>query len=352
MESDSLAPFQKVHIDLTGPHRRSAGRHVYLLTGICWLYQVPRCGSSQRQECTYCGECITETWLSDLWCGGTPSPRQWNWVCKLDFSAPIQNDGDSGSQKHRLSPRSELSDRTHSPNTQCCIHKKTIKEHQRDWHEQAKYVCFAYNTAKHSSTTSSRSTQSSCESPRLELICFWINRSRFIKIPISMPKQSEKESKEPTELSVNSWKLLLIEQKDARIQRIREVRFKLNSYVWFYCPKLQAGRGRKFRKLTDGPYRIIRILNDVNYVIQNHPGKSTTNCHVDRLLKYEGETPRAWLKFDIGNAKEQVAAEPVPRAFSGTTGTIDLRQVRPIVKRGQHRSRWPVRPNQAWGSKG
>ena len=155
MESDSLAPFQKVHIDLTGPHRRSAGRHVYLLTGICWLYQVPRCGSSQRQECTYCGECITETWLSDLWCGGTPSPRQWNWVCKLDFSAPIQNDGDSGSQKHRLSPRSELSDRTHSPNTQCCIHKKTIKEHQRDWHEQAKYVCFAYNTAKHSSTTSS-----------------------------------------------------------------------------------------------------------------------------------------------------------------------------------------------------
>ena len=30
-----LAPFQKFHIDLTGPHRRSAGGHVYLLTGIC-----------------------------------------------------------------------------------------------------------------------------------------------------------------------------------------------------------------------------------------------------------------------------------------------------------------------------
>ena len=40
-----LAPFQKFHIDLTGPHRRSSGGHVYLLTGICcftkYLIAVP-----------------------------------------------------------------------------------------------------------------------------------------------------------------------------------------------------------------------------------------------------------------------------------------------------------------------
>ena len=40
-----LAPFQKFHIDLTGPHRRSSGGHVYLLTGICcftkYLIVVP-----------------------------------------------------------------------------------------------------------------------------------------------------------------------------------------------------------------------------------------------------------------------------------------------------------------------
>ena len=40
-----VAPFQKFHIDLTGPHRRSAGGHVYLLTSICcftkYLIAVP-----------------------------------------------------------------------------------------------------------------------------------------------------------------------------------------------------------------------------------------------------------------------------------------------------------------------
>ena len=41
----ALAPFQKFHIDITGPHLRSAGGHVYLLTGICcftkYLIAVP-----------------------------------------------------------------------------------------------------------------------------------------------------------------------------------------------------------------------------------------------------------------------------------------------------------------------
>ena len=96
-------------------------------------------------------------------------------------------------------------------------------------------------------------------------------------------------------------------------QRVCEVRFKLNSYVWFYCPKLHAGRGRKFRKLTDGPYRIIRILNDVNYVIQKHPGSRPQICHVDRLLKYEGETPKVWLRYDA----EQTEVPKEPRPVNG-----------------------------------
>ena len=32
------------------------------------------------------------------------------------------------------------------------VFAKTIRDSQRDWHEQAKFVCFAYNTARHSST--------------------------------------------------------------------------------------------------------------------------------------------------------------------------------------------------------
>ena len=83
-------------------------------------------------------------------------------------------------------------------------------------------------------------------------------------------------------------------------QRVHAVHFPLKSYVWYFCPRLTAGRGRKFRRLTDGPFRIVRILKDVNYVIQIVPGNRLIICHVDRLLRYKGEPLVAWVRFDNG----------------------------------------------------
>ena len=81
-------------------------------------------------------------------------------------------------------------------------------------------------------------------------------------------------------------------------QRVHAVHFPLNSYVWYFCPRLTAGRGRKFGKLTDGPFRVVRILNDVNYVIQKVPGSRLIVCHVDRLIRFEVDPPAAWVRFD------------------------------------------------------
>ena len=48
----------------------------------------------------------------------------------------------------------------------------------------------------------------------------------------------------------------------------------------------------------------------MNYVIQKHPGSRPQICHVDRLLKYEGETPKVWLRYDAEQAK--VPKESIP----------------------------------------
>ena len=48
----------------------------------------------------------------------------------------------------------------------------------------------------------------------------------------------------------------------------------------------------------------------MNYVIQKHPGSRPQICHVDRLLKYEGETPKVWLRYDAERA--EVPKEPTP----------------------------------------
>ena len=46
---------------------------------------------------------------------------------------------------------------------------------------------------------------------------------------------------------------------------------------------------------------MVRVLNDVNYVIQKVPGGRLQICHVDRLLRYEGEPPAVWVRFDNEN---------------------------------------------------
>ena len=52
----------------------------------------------------------------------------------------------------------------------------------------------------------------------------------------------------------------------------------------------------------------MRILNDVNYVIQKVPGGRLQICHVDRLLRYEGEPPQVWVRYD----RENERVPPVP----------------------------------------
>ena len=59
----------------------------------------------------------------------------------------------------------------------------------------------------------------------------------------------------------------------------------------------------------------MRILNDVNYAIQKFPNGRIQICHVDRLLKYEGEIPAVWVKYDqekTRNHTNDIVSAPQP----------------------------------------
>ena len=147
-----LAPFQKFHIDLTGPHRRSSGGHVYLLTGICCFTKysivVPL---RDKSALTVLNALLKHVYLIygavELQVLDNGSEFVNSVLSHLSRMMGIQ---DLRSTPYRPVANSVI-ERTHR--TINAVFAKTIKEHQRDWHEQAKYVCFAYNTAKNSSTT-------------------------------------------------------------------------------------------------------------------------------------------------------------------------------------------------------
>ena len=303
-----LAPFQKFHIDLTGPHRRSSGGHVYLLTGICcftkYLIAVPLKDKSALAVANallknvYLVYGAVELQVHDN------GPEFVNAI--LQHLSKMLGIQDLRSTVYRPVANSQI-ERVHR--TINAVFAKTIRENQRDWHEQTKYVCFAYNTAKHSSTLFSPFYLVFLREPRVGIDLFLDRCEPAYRDTDEYCEKVQERMQKAYQVVGEHLKATFDRAKRRYDQRVREVRFKLHEYVWFYCPRLKAGRGRKFRKLTDGPYRIVRVLNDVNYVIQKTPGARLQICHVDRLLRYEGTPPIAWVKYDEAQREQNRETE-------------------------------------------
>ena len=306
-----LSPFQKFHIDLTGPHRRSAGGHVYLLTGICcftkYLIAVPL---RDKSALTVANALLKHVYLIygavELQVHDN-GPEFVNSV--LSHLSKMMGVQDLRSTAYRPVANAAI-ERVHR--TINVVFAKTIKEHQRDWHEQAKYVCFAYNTAKHTSTTFSPFFLVFLREPRVGIDLF-LERSEpgYQNTDENSDKVQERMQK-AYQIVSNQLKVTFDRAKRRYDQRVHAVHFPLNSYVWYFCPRLTAGRGRKFRKLTDGPFRVVRILNDVNYVIQKVPGSRLIVCHVDRLIRFEGDPPAVWVRFD-GEKDQGPSLRPIQK---------------------------------------
>ena len=260
-----LSPFQKFHIDLTGPHRRSAGGHVYLLTGICcftkYLIAVPL---RDKSALTVANALLKHVYLIygavELQVHDN-GPEFVNSV--LFHLSKMMGVQDLRSTAYRPVANAAI-ERVHR--TINAVFAKTIKEHQRDWHEQAKYVCFAYNTAKHTSTTFSPFYLVFLREPRVGIDLFLERSEPGYQNTDEYSDKVQERMQKAYQIVSDQLKVTFDRAKRRYDQRVHAVHFPLNSYVWYFCPRLTAGRGRKFRKLTDGPFRVVRILNDVNYV--------------------------------------------------------------------------------------
>ena len=292
-----LAPFQKFHIDLTGPHRRSAGGHVYLLTSICcftkYLIAVPLRDKSALTVANallkifYLIYGAVELQVHDN------GPEFVNSILfHLSNMLGVQ---DLCSTAYRPVANAAI-ERVHR--TINAVFAKTIKDHQRDWHEQAKYVCFAYNTAKHTSTTFSPFFLVFLRESRVGIDLFLEKSEPGYQSTDEYSEKVQERMQTAYRTVSEQLKVTFDRAKRRYDQRVHAVHFPLNSYVWYFCPRPTAGQGRKFRRLTDGPFRVVRIQNDVNYVILKVPGSRLIICHVDRLIRYDGDPPVAWVRYD------------------------------------------------------
>ena len=65
------------------------------------------------------------------------------------------------------------------------------------------------------------------------------------------------------------------------------VEFQVDDLVWYFCPRARPGTSPKWSRFYSGPYRVVRRLNDVNYVIRLTAKSRAIIVHVNKLRPYK-----------------------------------------------------------------
>ena len=78
--------------------------------------------------------------------------------------------------------------------------------------------------------------------------------------------------------------------------------YKVGDYIWFYTDVGQLGMAPKLRSPYEGPYLVIKKINDLNYMIQLDGKGRKKVVHHNRLKPYLGNARLRWAKSAIKKA--------------------------------------------------
>lgn len=93
--------------------------------------------------------------------------------------------------------------------------------------------------------------------------------------------------------------------------RVKIATFGVGDFVWYFIPRIRQGLKWKWQLANRGPCRIIRKINDVNFVIKKGPRTREEIVHIDKLSRYHRKVPPQW-RHEV--AREEQRAENVETA--------------------------------------
>ncbi|GBN85257.1 hypothetical protein AVEN_41122-1 [Araneus ventricosus] len=68
--------------------------------------------------------------------------------------------------------------------------------------------------------------------------------------------------------------------------RATDHHFKEGDLVWMYNPERRRGLSPKLQQNWEGPYTVVKKLNDVVYRVQKSPNAKPKVIHINRLAPY------------------------------------------------------------------
>jgi transposase InsO family protein len=277
-------PWEVISIDITDPHPKSRRGHVYILTLVDhftkWAEALP--------IRNHTAETVDRVLFDHIFSRFGMPVR-----CLSDQRAEFESV--LFTQLCQLIGINKLRTTPHKPSTNAVVERfhrtlnsmfaKVVSDNQRDWCEHLPSVMAAYRASAHESTQ------------------FSPNRLMFghkNRLPVDIVL-GELAEPSPT-VALNDF---VASARDRQLQEFALVRehlgqaarrrkeqyddkvnaraFQPGQLVWYYYPRRRQGLSPKWQKFYTGPYRVIRLIDTHNVVIQKSKRTKCIVVHKDKL---------------------------------------------------------------------
>ncbi|KAJ8962745.1 hypothetical protein NQ318_001143 [Aromia moschata] len=182
---------------------------------------------------------------------------------------------------------------------------RTLARNQRDWDKLVPLFLLSYRSSQHESTTYTPSMLTSGREMKLPtdlILGHPVEENQERSLPEFVEDLRERMDRihrfAREKLKIHSDKM-----KQRLDTTSTETAFKPGDAVWLYAPKRTKGKSPKLQSNWEGPYTIIKKINDLVYRIQLSPRSKPKVVHLERLAKYTGHNPPDWF----------VVEDPPPR---------------------------------------
>ena len=290
-------PWERLGIDITGPHPPSSRGNRYILTLIDHFTKWVEVWPIRNQEATT----VARVLVDRVFCiHGMPlqilTDRGANFESDL-FSEICSRMSIDKVRTTAYKPSTNGNiERFHA--TLNAILAKWVSSDQRNWDEYLPAVAFAYRTSIHETTG---------------FTPYFLMFGREARVPADIaygttPDDDDLQRSHVDFVAKHQDRLRLAFQmvrehlgvaaerrKAAYDLRTRPRTFKRGTFVWCYIPRRRRNLSHKWQSFYDGPFLIVRELGEVNVEIQRSARSRKSVVHIDKLKPCLMEGLRSWL---------------------------------------------------------
>ncbi|UYV79411.1 K02A2.6-like [Cordylochernes scorpioides] len=291
------APFERIAIDVAGPFPKSDLGNKYILVIMDYFTKWPVAVPIPDQEASTVSEALLQDWVCLF---GVPrilhSDQGRNFESNI-FQELCRRLGIEKTRTTPLHPQSDgMVERFNRTLTQHLT--MFVNKNQRDWDQHLPMLLMAYRSAEHESTGYSPARM--LFGHELRMPC---------DVLLGRPEETFENTNEYIShleermLSIHQWareKLHFSSEKmkDRYNVKTSHKTFKEGEMVWLHNPQRKKGLSPKLQYQWEGPYKIIKCLNDVIYRIQKTRTSKPKVVHYNRLAPFRGSVPEQWTVRD------------------------------------------------------